>query len=1230
MVKPKLKKLFKCAMCKFECDDIETLQSHTYQAHVCLLCNRTYFCKLYHKCKVKKTTLVGGGGSQDIDIPSTFTHVSGSFKDVIVTFSHKFTDNFELISDAINSIKSDLHKLIKSYINHHTGIRLKIALELLFNDIKHSREVIKLYPSPALRIHHKDFIDPVLLDCVNYISALCELLAHNLSGLILIKCLSLNATIMKFSPKKGNGYIPLGPCKNKKGIICSRVKDNCFAASVLLALHTKDFKTKDGNTYFNTRGYEKMKIKRHLEKKETAANLIMHSSLKYSTLNYGEDLSLLGLFESSNLIGVNVYKYSLKEKGIVTIRACQTMYETNISLLMLYRSHLPLKERKHYHSQIHFAAIVCKDSFFAIKKKKYLGFCDYCTSYYTSPTHTIQCLSGIASNYTVPSKLNYRFTGLHRMLVPQISIFFTFIYGNKSAKENVIDLFVLGYGLVGINALYQETFSNFYVGSDALDNFYDYLLVNCNYYLDTLVQNQLPLVVSKEERDYMKKIKSCFCCGRSFDGKDVIVVCNHHHHQLISNNFPCRECNNMYYNPRRIICFTNDLDINGKFLLDNINEKALKNVFIIPKSGSDGFLSITLQNKITFFDTTNHLLEKLHKAMQCTDADDFYLLIQHEPINHKYFSRHLAFPHTFIQCVGDLQGNFPSAEQFQDIMYTQREMESAYEHAKLTYNIVNCENLLDYANACLKSNTYGIADLMINYSRFLQNIFTIHPWFDVSLSSYSYNAAHYISKSNYHNLNNLKIYEAISQGLMGGISLSVQKLVQCVSKRFGDDVSDQDTVECVYLDYNKEFLFLLGEKIPYSDYHFYTPDQVETFKLSCLYDDNDIHYILHVDMHYPNEIKTMTQFFPLLPTKTFITAGDVQKLYCNTEKLCNDNQLLGMSKIQLTQQDKKLVWVSHTNLKLYIKLGMQLTKIHNIISYKVSNHFLPFREKCSEAITKSKNSVHALICKSLANHTVGYLMSKCFNQRVVVCTEKQKAIKLLYNNNFVNAESVTADMMIIALKKKRSLITKNILISFHILEESKRLLYQTYYCELMPVFRNRLSLVLCDTDSLLIKITGASERSLYDDLKKLSHIIEYSQVPKEIIDLHDNSRKGQIGMMKIESIRIRSVVSLRAKQFSILETCIPKCDPDLKIGCEGCNRHIMKGIRLAQAVTHEKFMRVLCRDDDGVCDYDSITKSGTSITFMRKNRKFLSVCDSGRLFISENTTVPIGFFDVNK
>ncbi len=401
------------------------------------------------------------------------------------------------------------------------------------------------------------------MDCVNYISALCELMAHNLSGLILIKCLSLNVTIMKFSPKKGNGYIPLGPCKNKKGIICSRVNDNCFAASVLLALHTKNFKTPDQKTYFNTKGYEKIKIKRYLEKKETAIKLINQSNLKYACLNYGEDLSLLGLFETSNSIGVNVYKYSIKEKGIVTVRACQALYENNISLLMLYRSHLPLKERKRYSSKIHFAAIVCKDSFFAIKRKKYIGFCDHCTSYYNSPTHPIQCLSGIRSEYIVPSKLNYRFTGLHRMLVPQISIFFTFIYGNKSDNEKVIDLFVLGYGLVGIDALYQEKFANFYIGPDALDNFYDYLLVNCNYYLDELVQNQLPLVVTNEERNIMKQIKACFCCGRTFDGKDVIVVCNHHHHQLISNNYPCRECNSMYYNPRRIICFTNDLAING-------------------------------------------------------------------------------------------------------------------------------------------------------------------------------------------------------------------------------------------------------------------------------------------------------------------------------------------------------------------------------------------------------------------------------------------------------------------------------------------------------------------------------------------------------------------------------------------------------------------------------------------------------------------------------------------
>ncbi len=221
-------------------------------------------------------------------------------------------------------------------------------------------------------------------------------------------------------------------------------------------------------------------------------------------------------------------------------------------------------------------------------------------------------------------------------------------------------------------------------------------------------------------------------------------------------------------------------------------------------------------------------------------------------------------------------------------------------------------------------------------------------------------------------------------------------------------------------------------------------------------------------------------------------------------------------------------------------------------------------------------------------------------------------------------------MMIISLNKKRSLLTKNIIISFHILEESKRLLYQTYYCEFMPVFRNRLSLVLCDTDSLLIKLTGLSELALYDSLKKLSHIVEFSKVPDSIVDLKNDSRKGEPGMMKIESICIKSVISLRSKQFSILETCIQKCKPHFKVNCQECSRHIMKGVRLAQSVTHDKFLRVLYRDDDGMCDYDFISKCGTNIAFERKTRKFLSTCDSGRVPVGNFLTVPVGFFERNE
>lgn len=1246
-------KLFKCGICSFSSSDIHSLETHSLSSHVCEYCYGQFYSKLHHKCK-KDPKLIGAGrsvtqsdsrtrndddagpSSPSVNIPDIFEKVSGSFRDSICTYRFVFKDDFPQINEAIASIHSELYTLVASYVKYHTGIRIKLAMELLFEDMRSKSLVTKRYPAPNLKIPHVSFIEPIVADSVNYVSALCEILGNDISGLVLIKCLSIYVTILKYVPMAGNGRLPLGPFKKKRGIINTRVTKNCFLASVLLCIYANESPLSCGKTYVQTKGKEREKARRLLESKAFGESLVKKNPLQYSDLRFGHDLSLMSLVEEKANIGISVYRWSSKLNGIITIRSCDTDYPKHVSLLMLLRSHLPVHERKKYSDNIHFCSIVDRNTFFNIKRKKSIAFCEKCSTYYRNIDHKTTCQTSQNRMYKFPAQSHYRFTELHRCLVPRTTLFFNFLFANENTCTSKINLTVIGYGIVGIDDCSNVLFSDFFIGENSIERFFDVLLLNCEYYLDLLVKNQLPLVATKAERLHMKSLVSCFLCGRDFDRtQGIYPVINHHHHleqKYVNHNFPCVHCNLKYFCLRKIVAFTHGINLSAKSLLDNLSDTAIKQIHLIPKTGQDSLLGIIFKHKIALYDSENHLHCSLHEAMKITGLEEFSIMKKSEPENYKLLVKHLPFPHKFVHSVSDLQKAMPDDfADFFDATYNVSEQKKAFKKAIKLYSELGCTNLLEYAYHHLKSSTFGLADVMNSYSRFVYKHFAIQPLTDISISSFGSACNHFVSQANYEHLKDENIHQIIRQNLIGGLSISAQKYVACKSLRLGNErIKPSDEVECIYFDFNKQHAFLLGEPTPHSNYKFFTPDETSNFSLSDIKNE-DTHYILCVDLLYVDSIKEATKYFPLCPSRTQQIKNTLQNYNLHASTTLSNDKTMGTGKVVLDQRNKTKVWLGHKNLLLFVKMGMELTKIHNVISYTVKPQFRIFRETCQNSFADAKNKLHGQIIKAIANHSVGWFMSRCINENVKICTTEKQATKLLSRSNFSDAVSIKEDLACISMLRKRSLQTKNILVAFHVLEGSKLMLYETYYNRLFPLFRNRLSLVLAETDSLLIKISGRHPtKSLYDELKELNDIIDYSRVPSYLTEIYDTSKSNFYGLLRIESLAIRSVVSLRGKQFSIKEVAsLMKCDLHATIDCSLCtlnSRHIMKGVRKVD-YTHEKFLNILNHLDNGVSSYTCVGRKGAEISVVDKNRCFASLCSGDRILINRYDTIPVGYLE---
>ena len=102
-------------------------------------------------------------------------------------------------------------------------------------------------------------------------------------------------------------------------------------------------------------------------------------------------------------------------------------------------------------------------------------------------------------------------------------------------------------------------------------------------------------------------------------------------------------------------------------------------------------------------------------------------------------------------------------------------------------------------------------------------------------------------------------------------------------------------------------------------------------------------YILEVDLEYPNELHDLHNNYPLAPEKLEISQ-DMLSNYCSDISDKYGIKIGGVNKLVPNLRNKEKYVVHYKNLRLYLSLGMKLSKIHKILKFKQSDWFNKFVE----------------------------------------------------------------------------------------------------------------------------------------------------------------------------------------------------------------------------------------------------------------------------------------------
>ena len=198
---------------------------------------------------------------------------------------------------------------------------------------------------------------------------------------------------------------------------------------------------------------------------------------------------------------------------------------------------------------------------------------------------------------------------------------------------------------------------------------------------------------------------------------------------------------------------------------------------------------------------------------------------------------------------------------------------------------------------------------------------------------------------------NVDLFQMFENGIRGG-----------VSGVFGDRFIESDNdIKILHIDMNKLYGFAMLQHLPLGNFQIYENNSMtESFvnKVLNTHGCSNIGYVLVIDLIYPDNIKHKTENFPFCTENKIINPV----IFTQYMKEHDPKPYRPTSKMICDQTNKEYYIVHYRNPKVYVRMGMIISKVHRIVSFnqtpRLSNYIDYNTKKRAQADSDFKKDYH--------------------------------------------------------------------------------------------------------------------------------------------------------------------------------------------------------------------------------------------------------------------------------
>lgn len=661
--------------------------------------------------------------------------------------------------------------------------------------------------------------------------------------------------------------------------------------------------------------------------------------------------------------------------------------------------------------------------------------------------------------------------------------------------------------------------------------------------------------LSANELIAFNESKKCYLCDVDFcetTGK----VKEHCHLSGKYRGSACNSCNMKLQDRKQheLVIFFHNLGYDGQFILANaskhIDEKT--NIDIIATS-SEKYMQFSIGN-LVFKDSFKFMSSSLERLCEASEVESFRYTKEHfgdkfdlilESHDGKQTMSKGEYPYEWLDNTDKFKSQiFPEHKAFYSSIKCSNISLEDYEKAKRMYVASNCNEFGDYHDFYLKLDVLQLTDLFENMRALCMNNYGLDMAHYMSIPSVSWDAFLLMNKRENSNKADDKkvimrticdeeIKKFYDEHKLGSIcQVMGQKYATANNKYMGDSFDkDKKSNYLLYIDGNNLFGWVMALKLPYE---ILEKVMISLQELIECDDNGDIGYTVCCDIHIPEALHDKFNGFVPCPQRKSVSydkLSNYQKEILSNNNTSEKVRHVESDKVLLDFTDKIEYKIDFRLLKLFVRMGVEVTKIHFAYKYKMDYVIKNYIMDNTDRRKKQTSDFMKDFFKLLNNSIYGKMLQDITKQNdTKITASDDKAMKFFGFQTFKEAHYANG-IYTINMEKKECVFNRPSYIGSTILDMSKYLMYDFHYNIMKPKYGDNVDLIYTDTDSFVYNVKCDD---LYQDMYDMKEHFDLSEV--KIDKFRCNINKKVIGKFKDETnmVPITEFIALKPKMYSFL------------------------------------------------------------------------------------------------